>query len=314
VEVSVIVPAWNAVPTLGRALEALAAQRFDDGAYEVVVVDNGSTDATRELIEAAPGVRLVARGEHGLAGEARNDGAAAARGSILAFTDADCFPEPDWLANGVRALEQADVVQGRVRPDPGAPIGPFDRSLWVGAQDGLFQTANMFMRRELFERVGGFEELHGDAGARAFGEDVWLGWRAVRAGARAAFAAEAVVNHAVLPRGASAYVRERARLGGFPMLVARIPELRGTRLTRGLFLSERTAAFDLALAGAATALARRSRWPLAAALPYAWTIGSRALESGPRRAPLVAAVELAADAVGLAALVRGSLRHRAPVL
>ena len=308
--VSVIVPAWNAAATLGRTLHALGAQQLD-GPFEVVVVDNGSTDGTRAVAEAA-GVRVVTR-EHGLAGEARNDGVAAATGQVLAFTDADCFPEPGWLAAGLRALGGADLVQGMVRPDPSARMAPFDRSLWVSAHDGLFQTANMFMPLELFERVGGFEELHDDAEGRAFGEDVWLGWRAVRAGARATFAADAIVNHAVLPRGASGYVRERARLDGFPMLVALIPELRRTRLTHGLFLSERSAAFDLALLGLATAAARRSRWPLAAALPYAMAIGARALESG-RRAPLAAPVEVAADAVGFVALVHGSLRHRAPVL
>lgn len=306
--VSVIVSAWNAESTLGRTLAALARQRFE-GEYEVVVVDNGSTDGTRGLIESSD-ARLVQR-EHGLAGEARNDGVAASRGEILAFTDADCFPEPDWLSAGVRALERADLVQGLVRP--ASSMGPFDRSLWVSSEDGLFQTANLLMRRELFERIGGFEELVADAGARAFGEDVWLGWRAVRAGARPAFCADAVVEHAVLPRGPAEYVRERARLDGFPMLVARIPELRRTRLTHGLFLSDRSAAFDLALAGVAAAAARRSAWPLAAAVPYALSIASRALDSG-RRAPLVAPVEVTADLVGLAALIRGSLEYGAPVL
>jgi glycosyltransferase involved in cell wall biosynthesis len=307
---TVVVPAWNAAATLGRTLDALAEQRLDEP-YEVVVVDNGSTDATRAIAERA-GVRIVARA-HGLAGEARNDGAAAASGTVLAFTDADCFPDPGWLAAGLRALDGADLVQGRVEPDPAVRMGPFDRSLWVGGQDGLFQTANLFVRRDLFDRIGGFEELHSDAHGRAFGEDVWLGWRAVRAGARPAFAPDALVHHAVLPRGARDYVAERARLDRFPLLVARIPELRSRRLKHGLFLSERTAAFDLAVLSLASGVAFRRAWPLAGALPYLATIGARALESG-RRAPFVAPVELAADAVGLFALVRGSLKHRAPVL
>ena len=307
---TVVVPAWNAAQTLGRTLQALGAQQLGE-AFEVVVVDNGSTDDTRAIAERA-GVRVLAR-EHGLAGEARNDGAAAAAGAVLAFTDADCFPDPGWLAAGLRALDGADLVQGRVEPDPAARMRPFDRSLWVGAQDGLFQTANLFMRRELFDRIGGFEELHADAHGRAFGEDVWLGWRAVRAGGRATFAPDALVHHAVLPRGPREYVGERARLDRFPLLVARIPELRAERLTHGLFLSERTAAFDLAVLGVAASAALRRPWPLAGAIPSLLPVGKRSLQSG-RRAPLVAPVEVAADAVGLAALVRGSLKHRAPVL
>lgn len=310
--VSVIVPAWNAEATLPRTLEALARQDYA-GDYEVVVVDNGSEDRTAAILASAPGPVKVVTRAHGFAGEARNDGVAAASGDVLAFTDADCYPEPDWLTNGLSALDGAELAQGAVRPDPATPMRPFDRSLWVSADDGLYQTANLFVRRSAFEAAGGFEELHDDPEARAFGEDVWLGWRARRGGARAVFAPGAVVNHAVLPRAAAGYVRDRRGAAGFPMLVARVPELRREALFGGAFLSRRSAAFDLALAGAAAALVTRSPRPLAAALPYALTIARRSLQSGPRAA-LVAPVEVAADAVTFWALARASLRHRAVVL
>lgn len=310
--VSVVITAWNAAPTIGRTLAALAGQTLAEP-YEVIVVDNGSDDGTAALVQAAPGpVRLVSR-SHGLAGEARNTAAAEARGELLAFTDADCFPEPGWLEAGVRACEGADLVQGRVLPE-GRTMGPFDRSLWVDGDDGLYQTANLFLPRALFERLGGFEEVFGDASARAFGEDVWLGWRARRAGARAAFARDAVVRHAVLPRGAGLYVRERARLRLFPGLVRRVPELRSTRLRGGVFLSGRTAAFDAAVAGAAVAVLTRRRAPLVAAGPYARIVAGRALQSGPLRAPFVAGVEVAADVVGLLSLLYGSIEERRGVL
>ncbi|HEX8742986.1 MAG TPA: glycosyltransferase family A protein [Thermoleophilaceae bacterium] len=310
--VSVIVPAWNAEATLGRTLGALARQRYC-GSYEVIVVDNGSADRTAALAAAAPGPVRLLRREHGFAGDARNDGVAASSGGPLAFTDADCFPEPGWLAAGVRALERADLVQGRVRPDPQARMGPFDRSLWVSAHDGLYQTASLFMTRSAFDAAGGFEELDGDPDGRAFGEDVWLAWRARRSGARAAFCPEAVVNHAVLPRGAAGYVRDRRGAAGFPLLARRVPELRRGALFGRVFLSRRSAEFDLALAGAAAALVRRRPLALAAAAPYARTIARRALESG-ARAPLVAPVEVAADALTLGVLARASLRARSPVL
>jgi glycosyltransferase involved in cell wall biosynthesis len=313
VTVSVIVPAWNAQATLPRTLGALARQSFDEP-YEVVVVDNGSDDGTARVLAAAgPGVRVVRRA-HGLAGEARNDGVAAARGELLAFTDADCFPRSDWLASGARALRAgADLVQGRVVPDASAAMGPFDRSLWVGADDGLYQTANLFLRRSAFEAAGGFEDLIDDPLAAPFGEDVLLGWRVRRAGARTAFCSEAVVEHEVRRRGELGYVRDRVGAAGFPMLVARVPELRRTRLFAGVFLSRRGFEFDLAVLGAAAAAGRRTPWPLAFALPYSVTLARRALESGPRRAPLVAPVELAADVVTLAALLTASARHRTPV-
>ncbi|HEX8073850.1 MAG TPA: glycosyltransferase family A protein [Thermoleophilaceae bacterium] len=304
---SVVITAWNAAATIGRTLAALGAQDLDEP-YETIVVDNGSDDGTGNVVRAASGPVELLRREHGLAGEARNHAAAAARGDALAFTDADCFPDPGWLTAGLRALDGgADLVQGLVRPDPAAAMGPFDRSLFVSADDGLYQTANLFVRRALFERLGGFEEVFDDPGARAFGEDVWLGWRARRAGARAAFCPGAVVDHAVLPRGPGGYVRERRRLALFPGLVRRVPELRRSFLFGRVFLSRRTAAFDAAAAGLALAAARRSWPPALAAAPYARTIAARALQSG-RRAPLVAPVEVAADAVGLLSLAEGSVR------
>src|SRR5919198_5805523 len=109
VAASVIVPARNAAATIGRTLEALAAQDFPQE-YEVIVVDDGSTDDTVAVAEAAPGPVTVRRQEQRGPGEARNLGAQHARGEVLAFTDADCFPERGWLRAGVAALADADLV------------------------------------------------------------------------------------------------------------------------------------------------------------------------------------------------------------
>src|SRR5205823_11300033 len=128
---------------------------------------------------------------------------------VLAFTDADCEPESGWLAAGLSAIADADLVQGVVRPRPDVVLGPFDRTVWV-TMPGLFETSNLFVKREWWERVGGFEELIEDAGAKApFGEDAWFGWRVVRGGARTGFANRAVVHHAVLPRTAGGYLAAR---------------------------------------------------------------------------------------------------------
>src|SRR5690348_9788817 len=114
---SVIVPARDAGLTLGRTLRALRAQELEGG-YEVVVVDDGSADDTAELAAAAGSpVRLVRQPRLGPAA-ARNRGVAEAQASRLAFCDADVFPEPGWLAAGVRALRDFDLVQGQLLPDP----------------------------------------------------------------------------------------------------------------------------------------------------------------------------------------------------
>lgn len=238
-------------------------------------------------------------------GATRNRGAASCppEVDVLAFTDADCVPEPGWLRAGLAALAAgADVVQGRVVP--AAPPGPFDRTLAVPGLTHLYETANLFVRREWFERAGGFQPWLAPARGKELGEDAWLGARLARAGARVAFAPDAVVRHAVERRGAAGYVRERLRLVHFPAIAARIPELRERRFHRRVFLSRRSAAFDLALAGALT---RRPLLAAAAAAPYARIVAAEASGWGPQAAR-VAIVSVAADAVGLGALALGSLR------
>jgi glycosyltransferase involved in cell wall biosynthesis len=315
-QVSVVVPARNAAATLGRTLECLAEQRGAPS-FEVVVVDDGSTDDTAS-VAARAGARVVSASGVG-SGAARNLGVAAASGELLAFTDADCFPEPGWLAAGAAALGSADLVAGLVRPDVSAALGPFDRTVWVERETGLYETANLFVRRSLFERVGGFEPWLRDAGPRRgwtnpeLGEDVWLGWRARRAGARSAFEPGAVVQHAVHRRGAGGYVSERRRARHFPAMAARVPELRSQFFYRRVFLSRRSAAFDLAMTGATLAVLGRSRAPLALAVPYAAHLFRRARPYR-KRGPLVAAVDVAADATSFAALTAGSVRSRTLVI
>jgi glycosyltransferase involved in cell wall biosynthesis len=309
----VIIPARDAEATLPRALAGVADQEL--GSFEVIVVDNGSRDGTAVVAERSRVVTRVIRRSRGEGpGAARNAGAAAASGSVLAFLDADCRPAPGWLAAGVGACADADLVQGRVLPDPEASLGPFDRTVSVGDAHGLFESANLFVGRVVFERAGGFPAGLEGSGEAPFGEDVIFGWRAVRAGARTAFCARALVYHEVSSRGGSDFVAERARLALFPALAAEVPELRSAFFYRRFFLSPRSAGFDLAVAGVALALVSSRRPALALAAPYLYLLATDARRWGPRRAPMVAAVGAAADAAGAAALFRGSVRSRSLVL
>jgi glycosyltransferase involved in cell wall biosynthesis len=281
----------------------------------VIVVDSGSTDETPSLAEASPAVTAVLHNSGGEPAGSRNLGAGHAAGATLAFTDADCEPEPGWLAAGVRALEQADIVQGRVFPV--RPPGPFDRTVWVSHEHGLYETANLFARRETFERVGGFLPVlpPDQRNAHPFGEDAWFVWRAKRGGARTAFADDAIVRHAVFERSAREYVAERARTRLFPPLVALIPELRETSLHRRVFLSPDSARFDLALAGLLTGLlSRRSAPILAGVVPYATSLASEARWSPRDQRLRVAAARAASDALTFVSLVRGSVAARTVVL
>ena len=301
-----VIPVRDAVATLGRTLDALSRQSLPP--REVLVVDDRSSDGSAELAAAHPAVTRVLRLSGDSArgpGAARNLGASVASGEVLAFTDADCVPSAGWLEACVAALDALDLVQGAV--EPLGPVGPFDRTVRVGAPRGLFQTANLLVRAPAFRSLGGFEPWLMPRDGKELGEDVWLGWRAVRAGVRVGFAADAVVAHAVFPRGARDAAREQRRLQHFPEIVARIPELRSVLCWRRAFLSSRTAAFDGASAGVAAALVARRPALALAALPYAALLARE-------RSPRVAAGRAAADAVGAAALARGSVAARTLLL
>jgi GT2 family glycosyltransferase len=195
--VSVIVPHFEDLRSLDLCLTALTNQTLPRDAYEIIVADNASP-AGVEAVEAAIAgrARLVVVTERG-AGPARNGGVAVAQGGMLAFTDADCRPEPGWLAGGVRALSEYDFVGGRVKVlvddvDHMSPTEAFEylfafNNYRYVTQKGFTVTAGLFCRRELFEKVGGF--------LAGLPEDMEWSQRAVRAGYRLGYAADAVVGH-----------------------------------------------------------------------------------------------------------------------
>ncbi len=286
---------------------------------QVVVVDDGSTDDT-VAIAAASGAQVIEQDGLG-PGEARNRGVESSNAEIIAFTDADCFPAPDWLEDGLGAMAAADLVQGGVLPDASAPRSPFDHTIWVVRESGLYETANLFVRRELFEEVGGFEDWLEVRIGKRLGEDVWFGWKAKRRGARTAFCEAALVEHAVFPRRWFEYVDERRRLVYFPDLVRKVPELRRSFLFAGFFTTPRSAAFVLGLTASALALGVNAKRPgsrpglalVAGWAPYALLAAPRALR-GRRPRPKVAVADFAADVVGFGALALGSARRRTLVL
>jgi glycosyltransferase involved in cell wall biosynthesis len=313
-EISVVVPARDAAHLIGPLLAGMEEQRGAPD-WELVVVDNGSRDETAAVAERSPVCTRVVRRRRGEGpGPARDAGVAASEGRLLAFIDADCRPSPGWLAAGAEALGRAGIVQGAVEPEPGVPIGPFDRTLAVPFDYGLYPAANLFVRRDLFERLGGFGDPFPQPGGRPFGEDAWLVWRARRDGEAVEFSPEALVHHAVLPGGPREYLVEHARAGLFPELVARIPELRQAFCYRHWFHSPRSAAFDAAAVGLLAAVRWRRVAPLVAAVPYASAVARDSRRFGRRRAPKVAGVRVVGDALAALALAAGSLRARTLLL
>jgi glycosyltransferase involved in cell wall biosynthesis len=193
--VSVVIPVRDGADTLPACLDGLTAQ---DGApaFEVVVVDNGSTDGSAAVASAHPAVARVVSEPRPGSYAARNAGVAAAAGDVLAFTDADCVPEPGWLAAGARAVADAPLAGGRVVAVAAgtAPVERYDAALYLDQEayvreQGFAATANLFVRTEVARAVGGF-----DADLRS-GGDLEFCQRAAAAGHAITYAADAVVRH-----------------------------------------------------------------------------------------------------------------------
>ena len=196
-KISLIVCTRNRADGLPRFLEYVSALEPPSGGWELVLVDNGSTDATRQVIEdfarsATMPVRHVYAPVPGLA-RGRNAGLAAASGEVLAFTDDDCYPQPDYLRALAKVFEeyQPGFVGGRVvLHDPAdARIAVKDIAEAIAVpsnsyvRPGLIHGANMAIARGVVRAIGGFDPLLGAGTPCIAGEDTeylaraaWAGW------------------------------------------------------------------------------------------------------------------------------------------
>jgi GT2 family glycosyltransferase len=193
--ISVIVPARDAARSLPPLLDSLDRQTLARNEFEVVVVDNASRDGTGALA-GRRGAMVVSEPRPSRAG-ARNAGVAAARAELIAFTDADCVAAPGWLAGLVRGLSSSELVAGPVEVSTGSPPNLVERfeSLWRFEQeswvsDGWAATANLGVRREVHDAIGGFDTAY-----RHIGEDADYCLRARARGFALAFASDAAVSH-----------------------------------------------------------------------------------------------------------------------
>ena len=195
--VSVIVPVRDHADGLRRTIDRLAEQTLPRESFEVIVADDGSTDGLSTQLEVDGEWLKLTRGPPANSYAARNRAAELARGRILAFTDSDCLPHPDWLVRGMEELRSADLVGGHIEmlvsrpPSVWAILDAtlFDQQRFVAM--GKAATANLFMNRATFERHGGFDASLPSGGDWEFIE------RCIRGDARLTYAPSAVVEHPV---------------------------------------------------------------------------------------------------------------------
>lgn len=207
-KVCVVVPVYNAMRTLPRCLTALA--ELSPAPAEILLVDNGSTDGSLGYLETfarergSGNIRVLQEPCRGAAA-ARNAGIRAAKAGVVAFTDADCTPDPAWLHHVIAPFGDPTVgaVAGRVVAAPAStvveqfsalytlqlPDQPVRRKQWTPWEGG-YPTANLTVRRALLDELGGFDENVG-----IYGEDYDLCARLYARGVEIVYVPEAQVAH-----------------------------------------------------------------------------------------------------------------------
>jgi glycosyltransferase involved in cell wall biosynthesis len=220
--VSIVIATRNRSVLLARTLDALARQRWPADRLEIIVADNGSTDDTRAVVEDAArrggvAVRYLFVAQPGKS-HAVNAALQLTRGDLVAFTDDDVQPDPEWISALARAIEEtnADFVAGRIRPiweiDPPRWMSPSLYGVLAIPENGPVRLpiaadrpapvmpigANMAVRATVIERLGGLRtDLGKLAGSLRTGEDHEFFLRLLHAGCRGVYEPAARVAHFV---------------------------------------------------------------------------------------------------------------------
>jgi GT2 family glycosyltransferase len=292
-------------------VRALEAQDCPHDSFEVVLVDDGSSDETSAVLAVASRsssltIRALTQAVSTGPARARNRGWRASSSDFIAFTDDDCEPTGGWLRAGIAALQHDDavgIVQGRTLPEIGVP-----RTAWTNTREVLepspwFEGCNLFVRRKALESSGGFDETLG----LGF-EDTSMGWAILSLGWKRAFAADAVVHHATTDSGPRWHIKQGLLRVNFGAVAKHHPEFR-RQLWSPWAVTAREAALAVGLLGAVVGFLWRPAVVLAA--PYAWI--NRPFRPG--RVWISRTVVWGVqDLASVAGMLRGSLRHRVLVV
>ena len=199
--ISVIIPAYNSEKTIVNTIEALIKQNYPKKNYEILVVDDGSTDATRNVVKKIKKVRLIKQNHNGPAA-ARNLGAKKSRGDILLFTDADCIPDKNWIKEMTMPFKNSNIVgvSGTYKTlnknkfmarFVGYEIEQRHERMKKHKFIDFIGTFSAAYRKKIFFKFGGFDTRF----KTSSGEDPELSYRIDKAGLKMVFQPKAIVFH-----------------------------------------------------------------------------------------------------------------------
>ena len=220
---SVIIPAYNARNTIEKCMLALTNQSVPKENYEVIVIDDGSTDNTAEMAKKFQ-VKYFHQPNHGPA-TARNKGVREAKGEIILFTDADCVPRDNWIEEMAKPFENPEVmaVKGAYKTEQKTLIARFAqvefeerfRMLKKTESIDMIDTYSAGYRKSVFLSLGGFDTSF----PAANNEDTELSYKMSRAGHKMVFNPDAVVYHLNHPDSIERYARLKFWRGYWRMVV-----------------------------------------------------------------------------------------------
>ena len=248
IQVSVVVPTYKRPDLLRKCLDALIKQEFPPNAYEIIVVDDAGCEETKSLVmefvgrtqqpvmmtlpmsgpetDSCPQIRYTVAAETQGPAAARNVGWRMARGEVIAFTDDDCLPAPDWLKEGVEAIQSGwDGVSGQVIvPIPNDPTD-YEKNI-ARLHEAEFVTANCFYRRFALDASGGFDERF----TMAWREDADLFFHLLTRSYKLGYAPTAKVIHPVrhAPWGISIHEQQKSVFNA--LLFKKYPQLYRERI------------------------------------------------------------------------------------
>ena len=228
-KVSVIVPAYNARKTISQCIEALLSQKYPRENYEVIVIDDGSADGTDDAVKAYP-VKYMYQRNQGPA-TARNAGVREAQGEILLFTDSDCVPSDNWIAEMIKPFEDKEVVavKGGYKTRQKSMVARFAQIEFEERFEMLKKTESIDMvdtysagyRKEIFLQMGGFDPYFPVAN----NEDTELSYRMSKLGYKMVFNPDAIVYHLNHPSSIRRYTKLKFWRGYWRTVVyKRFPE------------------------------------------------------------------------------------------
>lgn len=221
-EVSVVIPVFNDLKAIKLTLKALRNQTYPSDRFEIIIIDNGSSDGTREWLRKQQDIILLQESNHIESPySARNRGIEISKSEIIVLLDSTCFPQNNWMEMGIRFFKKmkCDFFSGDVKFNFGnkhTAAKIYDSITNVQVKDSVIkrrcsQTANLWVRRYLFEKQGLFEE-----GVRS-GEDISWTSRAVKAGYILSFSETVIVYK--LARELNELLAKKIRVGKGQILI-----------------------------------------------------------------------------------------------